>query len=351
MICSHCRFTCADGAAYCPCCGTALQAPPPVQPQPPYGYVPRHPVIEAVRSVILSKVFLVALIALTAAVCLNILGSTETASTVTDFITEMQTEMGMGMDMGTDATLPEYTDALTSVASVFGTIGGSVPNVLLLVGLWMTYASAKKYQSGISTAGLTLVWVMQIIGLVGICIAAAVLALIFMLAGLGAFVEPDVAPYIALIAVLTVLLGGLMALVIVYQVKVMKMVNAVRQTLTTGVPADKISMLVVVMCYIGGVFSAVSALGTILLTGLFTGLATAASAVASITFALTAQRYRDTMRQMMAPPPPTNFYPQAGTVYSGSACDGQPVYVPQNDPYVTADIPAVQPPFDGDNNP
>ncbi len=343
MICSHCGFQCAEGAAYCPCCGAALQASPQPQPQPSYGYVPRHPVIEAVRSVATSTLFLVAVIAFTVALVFSILGTGESTSAMYDMLGELSMDMDMGEFM------PEYTSTAYSVGSVIGGVFGSIPTILLVVGLWMIYGAAKKNEPTMATGGLTLVWVMQIISLVGVCILTGLLALVllivFLIGGLSVADIPDMEGTIALvvIAILAAVLAAVMALVIVYQVKVMKMVNAARQTLTTGIPSEKISTLVVVFCFVSGGFSALSALGSLVSLSVMTALSTAASAVASILFAVVAIQYRDTMRRLMTPAPvaPPTPYVQAGQVY-GTPYAGVPTPpVGYTDPYATAELDPI----------
>lgn len=345
MICSHCGQQNRDGSAFCVYCGTAFQpAQPmpvqPVQPQPPYGYAPvqpRHPVIEAVRSVAASPLYLVAVIAFTVALVFSVLGAGESASAMYDMLGELSMDMDMGEFM------PDYASSAYSVGAAVGGIFGSIPNILLVVGLWMIYAAAKKNEPGISSGGFTLVWVMQVIGLVGVCVAAGLVALVLLIAllvsGLSVVDIPDADGTIALvlIAVVAVLFAAIMAFAIVYRVKTMKMVGAVRQTLSTGIPSDKISMLVVVLCFAGGGMAGLSALGSLASLAVMTALSTAASAVASILFGVVALRYRDTMRQLMYPASATYVAPQPDFAPAYTPAQTTPFY----DPNPTAEVDVV----------
>lgn len=339
MLCSRCGQTSPEGSTFCQACGAPLTAPAPMY-QPAYvPQIPRHPVVEAVRSVAASPLFLVAVIFFTVALVFSVLASGESASATYDMLNEMF------MDMDVDYVIPSYAGSVLSSGAIIGGIIGAIPTILVAVGLWMVYAAAKKDEPGISTGGLTLLWVMQIISLVGVCVLAGLLALVLLLAllvgGVAAADIPDAESTAALIVIGIggLIIAGLMALVIVYRVKVMKMVNTVRQTLMTGVPSDKISMFVVVFCFISGGFSVISGLSSLLFATYMTALSTLASAVATILFAVAALKYREAMRQLMMPAP---------MAYAPAQPEYAPPYVPvpaqptpYYDPNPTAEIDPV----------
>ncbi len=316
MTCSRCQQTIPDGSVYCPYCGEACGATPPPAPtpdyQPPVSYAPpvnypspvapANPVIEAFRSVASSPLLLVAVILLSVSIVLSFLAVGENMVS----LNEVFGELG---EVVNSSELNELLGEVGNLEVSTGNSVGSIWNILLAVGLWMTFASAKKQQSTIATGGLTMVWVVSIISLISTCLLVALVAILSVVLALLVAGSEGGAFAATLAVVLLLLFGGIFAFAIVCEVKQMKTINVARQTLTTGLPSDKVSMLVIVMAIIAGGVQVLSGLD--FLTAPLSSLSNAAYGVSTILLAVVGLNYRRAMRQLMAAAPVMPYAPVA----------------------------------------
>lgn len=343
MFCSRCGHANIDGAAFCQHCGAPVgaQQPPvyntqpptpapsyqpgvpaqaapvyqpgvPVQAAPVYQPMPPqaigHPVIETVRSLILSPLFLVAVILFSASILLSVLGSFGLTEAMTGWMTDVFYEFGM------EAELDEITQTLMTdsmgVGTVVGALFGSIPSVLMALGMWMLYTSARNRQNLlINTGGLTLIKVLTIISLVSLGLVSALLLLMLVIVWIVASGEmiADEALILSVgMIVVLVFLAVVLTLCILYYVKVIKTVGTIQKTLQTGVPSDRVSMFLIVMLFITGGNAVMSSFSLVLFggSGLALMVASVAQGVASILFGVLLLQYRSRMRELLTMVPP-----------------------------------------------
>lgn len=206
-------------------------------------------------------------------------------------------------------------------SSVVATVLGSVPTILVALGLWLFYATCRNRENGnISTVGLTIIKVITWIALVvlAICCLVLLLGIIFLFANLamlsaslysGGYIDQATASVIvgviiALFVVVLVVLGlclGVYACVI-------KTINRVKASAINGTPDNRVSryltVLLMVFGVIGGIGGVIALFGTPVAS--VSGLA---GAVCSILVSLLLGNYRTQMTMLLYPPvQPT--YPQ-----------------------------------------
>lgn len=296
MLCPQCGKSVEDGTMTCPYCGASLQpnaqpeasAPiytrPPVADPPP-AYQPAYqssemPVIQLMRRMARSPVFLVPAIAYTCMVLFQI------AATFFG-VAQVSLDPVVTQTVETNAFLQNiYTTSVTFSALPLSYIF----SILAAVGIWMTFASAAN-QSGapIKTAGLTLLRVLQIISLVVVCLLVLLLfgAVAILISTLGSYDNTGAAS--ALIVVVLLIAAVIVALAILYSVKTITTIECFRRSIRTGTPQGKISVYVAVMSILGGLLSLLAVLSG----NLFNALAGVAGAVSGIGFGVFLFRYRE----------------------------------------------------------
>lgn len=267
MLCPQCGKSVEDGTMTCPYCGASLQpnaqpeasAPiytrPPVADPPP-AYQPAYqssemPVIQLMRRMARSPVFLVPAIAYTCMVLFQI------AATFFG-VAQVSLDPVVTQTVETNAFLQNiYTTSVTFSALPLSYIF----SILAAVGIWMTFASAAN-QSGapIKTAGLTLLRVLQIISLVVVCLLVLLLfgAVAILISTLGSYDNTGAAS--ALIVVVLLIAAVIVALAILYSVKTITTIECFRRSIRTGTPQGKISVYVAVMSILGGLLSLLAVL-------------------------------------------------------------------------------------------
>lgn len=318
MFCPNCGCQNGDGAAFCRGCGAPLEAPrnaegpgapyrPPVSPNPyepvrPEGSV--HPVLGAVKTMGSSAMVLVAIIAFSLAGLLSLISVIQGASSYLVALNLLSE-----LDIGINLSVEGWRWATTAIMVI-----GMIPTVLMILGMWMTYASAaNRREPGMKTAGLTLIKVVVIINAVcmGIVLGLLLLAcIIAMSAGsnmrysgyYGYSGYSTMRTGETFLMIMTAVLVAVMVLAIVYYVKIVSTINTMKRTITTGVPSDRVSAFAAVMAIIGGVFSAISVV-SVIKNGVYTVggvVGSLCSVVAAITFGAFLFTYRRTMRSLVA---------------------------------------------------
>lgn len=341
MFCPNCGVKNEDNVAFCKNCGTKLgnippvnsqnaepvqpQAEQPVQVEQPQEasaasaavYAPavstarprsNHPVLKVVKDMGASPLFLVAVIAFTAAVFFSIV-SVFTRGTVgaVSSLTETLGSFGLG----------ELDGALYQANNYFKAIGvfAAIPSVIYLIGLWLIFAGAQQRGSdSMPTSGLTTIKVMAILTLVCCCIALGLTEILCIVGIIGtarygfftntnrydyAYDHTEMINNFAGALFIGLAIGALIVYVIliVYEAKIISTINAVKGTILTGNPNYKVSGFVAVMNFIVAFFS---------LFGLFAGgfaamLAEACSITALICFGILIFKYKSAMIRLMAP--------------------------------------------------
>ena len=305
MICPKCGRNIPDGSV-CPC---SYNTP----------VLSSNPAVNTLKTIGSSPLFLVVSILLSIAPVLTIASQLGLRDNMWDLF-----YYAMQLDLDPSLFYP-VIDAASSM-SVAGAVLSAVPAILVAVAMWITYASCRDTQSGnVSTAGLTICKVLSIISLVCICILAAILVLfmvIFMIAGMAEAAN-DVYGYdasiaqagIAVLLVLFVILAAVLALAVIYQVCVIKTINRIKATATTGVPDNRIPNFLVVMNYIEAAGMVLAGLANLFTTPIL-GLGSLVGAATLVIISIILTRYRSGMTLLMYPPVQP-VYPQQPTPPQG----------------------------------
>lgn len=300
MFCPHCGRPVEDGTLTCPSCGASLPSGTPPQasaspypqsylPDPPPAYSrPEMPVIQLIRRMARSPFFLVPAIAYTCMVLFQIVGTFFGAA-------QLAIDPVVTRTMETNAFLQNiYSTSVTFSALPLSYIF----SILAVVGIWMVFASAANPSGApIKTAGLTLLRVLQIISLVVVCLMTLLLigGMVLFIGAMGMYDDTPAAN--ALIVALLLMVAAIMALLILYSVKIITTIDCFRRSIRTGTPQGKISVYVAVMSILGGVLS----LLVVLSGNPFSALAGIAGAVSGIGFGVFLFRYREEFLQIPSP--------------------------------------------------
>lgn len=160
-----------------------------------------------------------------------------------------------------------------------GTTVGTVIGMLITGGLmaaayWITYISAKNPSiPAAKTAGLTIMKVFSIISLVVMSLAevlCVVLAVIFGVALAGNdYGYMDEMMSVIFVFLIAACIFGFVVLIfeIIYEAKVIKMLNSAKNAMLTGMVPNKASVFVAVICFISAAVSFFSVFGDAVLYG------------------------------------------------------------------------------------
>lgn len=339
MFCPQCGQPYAEGMRFCEHCGATLPTPatPAGAPQPGMpGQPSPTPVMDLLRRLATSPLYLTGAIAYTCLILFNVL-SAMSGSTL-----EKLTDQYLSLLFRYDMSMGELGEALDQLNRVMplmrsATLGtalvGQIPAILIAVGLWMLFASAKN-SSGepLKATGLTIIKVITIINLVVVSLAALLLlvVLFLLMAALASYEDAVVPAFVAVI----VLVAAIFALAILFYVKLATTIHTIQTSIRTGSASDRVSVYVAVISILGGAGSLLGILGAGGLSGM---LAMLAAAVASFCYGIFLFRYRKEMRLAM------------GGQYLPATDYNQPVYVspkpaaPAPQPIYEAPAPAPQP--------
>ncbi|GEM_PF-1482386 len=266
-----------------------------------YGYPPApapvkvrsaHPVLNAVKNLGASPLFMVAVIGFTVMVLFSLLGAFVNNNSLYALLLPYESQLNeFGLSV---YTLSYYLGSLQSTFTVWKIIG-LIPSILMLVGMWMTFVSARESRTGgMKTTGLTIIKVISVLALIGLCALTALLvvaALILLIALSNEGGVPTTA--LGAVIVIAMIAVAVLVLYIVYYAKIVSTINTMKVTIATGCASDKISGYVGVIAILSGIRSALSIFSSANVLEL---LATIGSATASIAFGIFLFRYRTTMR-------------------------------------------------------
>lgn len=302
MFCAKCGIENAENAVFCKNCGNSIGTTPAPQAASVYtAPVPvakpplsSHPVLNVVKKLASSPLFLVAVIAYSAQILFSIVNSAGTGAKVEMFLYQLLNRLGGNVSY----EFYEIVDGISRIGDipyVIGTIIGLIPAILICIGLWMTFASARnRMVDGMKTSGLTMIKVLTIIQLIGSCIAVAAIELLLLLAVVG-IAATEYAPgvAIAILVLLVLVVAASYTLQIIYSAKIIKSLNSVKSTITTGSPVAKASRFVAVWAFIsafGALFSVASSF-----------LSSVATITSLICFGILVFKYNNSMRMISAP--------------------------------------------------
>lgn len=329
MFCKNCGAYNDDTAKFCTNCGTKLEAasapentgkwntepqysgsyesPKPEQTANQNGAA--HSVIHSLGS---SSLMLLAAVALTVTVVLSIFGSIDSNNMQT--VSELMDELGIE-----NAELSNDSFGLPAAIST-----SAVP-IVSCIAVWLIYANSKK--EGKNTAGLTMLKVVLILGIVGICMLVGSLLMLsaeMFVASEGGF---DIAEFgefsfdtfgiedagvLSVSEVVGIVIAAVLVfavLAVIYYARLLSTVNTVKHTLTTGEPKLRgISAFAAICCFVIAGTSVLSVLGALSGYALTDGQNMSAysalvncagsvvSAVANTCFGILIIKYRDEMK-------------------------------------------------------
>ena len=262
------------------------------------AYAPANPVLNTVRQMATSPLFLAATAAQSGMVLFNIIASMAGTSgllgTVGAYLS-MILRLG-GYSSREASGLLDGIGSLFTGASLGATLVGQCPAILIAVGLWLIYlAETGKISASTRNTGMTLVKVSTIISLVvsvlGL-VVSEVLA-IMITATAAKYDDSAIGGGIIIMLLLLVVLG----LGVLMHLKTLSTLGVMQQTLQTAQPSDKVSTYVAVISFLNGIGAVLGMLGFGSVPSVLSDLC---SAVACICFAVFLFQYRDKMRALMA---------------------------------------------------
>lgn len=314
MFCPNCGHQNQNGMRFCENCGAPLQASAAQPVQAPYAAVPRlDPVTAALKRAATSPVYLTAAIAYSCAVLFSMI-STMSGGAVGQLVNSVNNLLysvgGGSFEMMLYAeVVNQAMRTVTPVLAVFSFLL-NVPMILTAVGLWMVFASGKKTGVPMQTAGLTIIKVLVIIGLVGVSLVLAA-AEILLLAVLANSADSVGGYGVGMIVGIMLGLAVGLGIGILLYIKQIGTINTICRSIRSHRPYDSVSMFVIVMCFVGGAGNVLNTLSSLALgTGAAAMLNAAALATAQITFGLLLLNYRKAMRMLMVGAPRPQPVPQ-----------------------------------------
>lgn len=299
MFCPKCGNQLEQGNSFCSKCGAAqgqpMQSQPmqsqPMQSQPMYNSPAVSPVIAAVKGIASSPLFLTAVIIYTLSLLLSFANS----------LAPMRNVYQIMQLLNLDYYMDYYIDygVIAGITTTFSIIG-MIPSILMALGLWLTFAASKNNTfPGFKTAGLTIIKVLTIISLVWVSVAAGLLTIVLIVAATVAIVEGEAAAMAIVLGVILVAVG--VTLSIVYYAKIVQTINAVKNSVMTGMPNERASRFVAVCCFIMAAGSAISIIPLLINAfGLFGSMTSVFSAILNVAvyicFGIIIFKYRNTMK-------------------------------------------------------
>ncbi len=189
-----------------------------------------------------SPIFLAGVIAYTLTVLVSLVMSVSNSSYAMGVLYELADALDMEAVFLRNV---DFVYAISGVGSVISGVIGSIPLVVITVGLWMCFAYARKRQSMMyNTSGLTIIKVISIVQLVFLGIGilfSEVILLVITIVMASSFSGAAVVPVMMLSMVILI---AVFALEVYYYIKVIKTINVISRTAATGVPNEKVSRFV-----------------------------------------------------------------------------------------------------------
>ena len=275
-FCPNCGQQMEDADVFCPNCGTSAESetvngaannapagftpgPQPYQPEPqpqyrpvapqpqfasPSGQTGLNPAILALKRTATSAPSIIAAILFTVGVVLSIVLSIVSAKYMPVVFSNLLRAF----------EVKNFSIEFNEASAVLSAIGGAIPSLLIVLGLWLTIGAAgNKNSDRMSSAGLTIIKVIQIISFVCLCIFIGIIVLasiIGIIASIGAKANGGVT---AALIVLFFVIAGVSVFAIIYFAKVIKTISAAKSVISTGLPNNRASGFVAVMQFISGV--------------------------------------------------------------------------------------------------
>lgn len=320
MFCPNCGQPCQDGVRFCQHCGAPLQGggqpaasgpvyaqTPPAAPAAPAAYAPAEgPVMQTLRRMARSPLYLTCAIGYTCMIFFTLAGSfsSSTSNSILNYLSMLaNSSYEMNYLLG---DLYSVMPVVTGV-SIGSALLSQIPSILVAAGIWMVYASAMDNSGApIKTTGLTMIRVIQIIALVFTSLLFLLLEVFIavVMTTLGQYDDSATGIFIALMVVVAIIA----ALDILYYVKLLSTIQSIRQSIWQQEPLCNISTYVAVLSILGGAVSILA----ILSGGVFGALSAIGGAVAGIGFGIFLFQYRTQMRNLLV----QQGYAAQGTPYT-----------------------------------
>lgn len=170
----------------------------------------------------------------------------------------------------------------------------------------MIFVSAiNRNSDGMKTSGLTMIKVINIIRLVCICVCLGIVEIIFIIAMVqsskGYSALNDISSTagsiasagIGVLLVLDLLIVAGFVIAILYYAKIIKSINTVKETITSGIMSNKVSSYVAILTFILAGFTLIS---VFFAGSALSVLSTLCSVVSMVCFGILIFKYRNTMR-------------------------------------------------------
>ena len=154
--------------------------------------------------------------------------------------------------------------------SLVASIVGMIPGFLMAAALWNIYGNCSSRKDRIGTAGLTTIFVINLVQLV---LSSLVLLGCEVLLGCIYFsAESLFGADAELMESVILIIGGILfaifAFMLVYHIHICTTVSNVRSTLKTGAPNRKVSRFVAILCFISGALMIFSGVENFLSAGM-----------------------------------------------------------------------------------
>ncbi|MCD7889032.1 MAG: zinc ribbon domain-containing protein [Oscillospiraceae bacterium] len=310
MFCSKCGTKNPDNANFCQGCGSPLNNPSQDTSASGYagGYAythqsapspnpnttvysepsPESP-LAALRKVASSGLFRFTAFAFCSLILSNILAMFDTS-----YFWGIYTEIFNNIDPDMVSEASRFLGSFSLVTAIFS----QLPNILIAVGLWMTYATAaSKKGERFNTAGLTMIKVIYVIELVLMCILLALMMVVMLIATLSTDNSSD-----AMIVFLGVLfLDVFFGVIIFWLAMIIKSLNAAKKASTEDHGKHigrNASAFVGVVCFIGGAINVISAITSIFIPSITAFCNCAIGAAVQICFGVLIFRFRGEMKKL-----------------------------------------------------
>lgn len=257
MICSKCGTMNSEEAAFCKNCGVSLIAEE-VQTTDTVEEITENSVISIIKKIASSGLFLAGAICISVSAFLQFI-SAFSGSVLFSYIETL-------MDL---SNIEGYSDMPEGVFGIMGTaftgvsLISVIPLVLVVIGLWLCYTSAKNNEN--KTTGLSIIRGVVIYEIVAMSVGIG-LVLLLLILGMGMssalpsllgeeFYVPvnlSAGVIMAIAVVLFIMVVAIFVIDLILYIKALKTIKTLKTSLASGILSGKISMFLIIMLFIMG---------------------------------------------------------------------------------------------------
>ena len=308
------------------------QTSPYVQPDPyaQYGHpyqAPVHPAVQitpvhkAIKALAGSPLFLVGAILTSLTLVLSVIQAfipVDYIHLISNFLQFLPMELRSSIDFEEIYAELYAAQSAGTVSTLISMIPTLIVSGLGVAALWITFASGRDTKSPLlKTSGLTILKVLQIIGLVGLGLMALMVVIGLVIAGVVfAMISSEVSSYerVMFNAVMWICISVLvialivLAVMIVYSIKVIGSLNAAKKAIDTGKAVKKASMFVAIVSFIGAAIGIFNLYGDFVLTGWFSLLTGICSVGTQIVFGICIIQFNKKIGALIEPAVPVQPY-------------------------------------------